>query len=117
MNEAYKVAQLGGRSLTAWQAFYLATRGAAKALRLDDTIGSLQPGREADIVVLDLEASELLKYRLGHASSLEETLFVLMTLGDDRVTRATYLAGRPAFVRDEAEWAAGPVASSPMGDR
>jgi guanine deaminase len=101
MNEAYKVAQLNGQPLSAWQAFYLATRGAARALYLDDTIGSLQEGLEADMLVLDLQATPFLKYRLAQANSLEEMLFVLMTLGDDRATRATYVAGQPAYVRDE----------------
>jgi guanine deaminase len=60
MNEAYKAAQLHGRTLSAWHAFYLATRGAARALYLDDTIGSLAPGYEADVVVLDLRSTPLI---------------------------------------------------------
>jgi hypothetical protein len=31
---------------------------------------------------------------------LEEELFVLMTLGDDRAVRQTYIAGEPALIPD-----------------
>lgn len=97
MNEAYKIAQLGGYSLTAFQALYSATGGAARALYLDDRIGSLAPGMEADITVLDSTRSELLTYRLSQAESLEETLFALIMLGDDRLTAATYVAGERLY--------------------
>src|SRR5205085_6130321 len=46
MAEAHNVAQLRGQTLTALRAFYLATLGGARALGLDDRIGSFAPGRE-----------------------------------------------------------------------
>ena len=49
------------------------------------------------------EATPLLEFRLSHARDLAETLFVLMTLGDDRAIRATYIAGEPVYERDRAE--------------
>jgi guanine deaminase len=101
MNEAYKAAQLHGYTLRASHAFYLATRGAAHALYLDDTIGSVAPGMEADLVVIDMKSTPLIEYRMRHASDLEEALFVQMTLGDDRAVRATYAAGRKVYARDE----------------
>ena len=100
MNEAYKIAQLSGFSLGAHKAFYLATRGAATALYLEDIIGSIEPGFEADLTVLDLKATPLLTYRLAYANSLEEQLFALMTLGDDRVAQATYIAGELVYSRN-----------------
>jgi|TARA_R100000005_G_scaffold96724_1_gene86782 guanine deaminase len=100
MNEAYKTAQLNGFALNAHQAFYLATRGSAEALYLEDKIGSLGVGFEADVIVLDLKATPLLSYRTGYAESLEELLFVLMMLGDDRAVRATYVAGERVYERD-----------------
>ena len=54
MNEAYKIASLNCTPLTAFKGLYLATLGGAEALGLEDRIGSLQVGREADIVCLTL---------------------------------------------------------------
>jgi guanine deaminase len=99
MNEAYKVGQLAGSSMSAVKSFYLATRGGAEALGLAGTIGSLEPGHEADFVVLDPAATPLLEYRSSRAESTEELMFVLSVLGDDRAVAATYIAGRPAYVR------------------
>jgi guanine deaminase len=100
MHEAYKVAQLNGHALTATQAFYLATRGGAHALYLDDRIGSIAPGMEADVVVLDLKSTPLITRRMAHCRDMAEALFVQMTLGDERAVRATYIAGRLAYDRD-----------------
>ena len=93
LNEAYKVLQLQGQKLDPFKAFYLATLGGARSLYLDDRIGSLRAGKEADFVVLDYEATPLVSYRLKHSKSLEETLFALMILGDDRVVKETFSAG------------------------
>jgi guanine deaminase len=103
LNEAYKVAALNGARLNAAQAFWLATRGGAEALDLADTIGSLEPGREADIAVLDLAATPLMAFRMRHCRDIMETLFVLMTLGDDRAVRATYVAGERVYDREREE--------------
>lgn len=94
LNEAYKVMQLQGQKLSPFKSLYLATLGGARALRLEDRIGTLQPGTDADFVVLDYKATPLLDYRISQSKSLDETLFVLMTLGDDRVVAQTYAAGR-----------------------
>lgn len=99
MGAAYQIAQLGGRSLSAVEAFYLATLGGARALALDDRIGAIAPGREADITVLDPNATPLLTLRNARAESVEDLLFALMMLGDDRAVRATYVAGRLAHER------------------
>jgi len=101
MNEAYKVAQMNGYSLSAHHAYYLATRGAANALYLDDKIGSIEVGMEADVAVLDLNATPVLGYRLKYAKDLDEILFVIMTLGDDRTTCATYVAGNLVYSREQ----------------
>ena len=96
MTEAYKVAQLNGYPLSAPCAFYLATLGAAKALCLDDRLGSISRGKEADLVVLDPAATPLLQHRMQYADDIEEMLFVLMTLGDDRAIDAVHLLGEHA---------------------
>ena len=98
LSEAYKVAQLARQRLSPWRAFYLATLGGAQALRLDREIGNFEPGKEADFVVLRLDATPLLERRMHAAQTLAEKLFVLMTLGDDRAVAATYILGEPAYV-------------------
>jgi guanine deaminase len=99
LNEAYKAAQMNGHALSAGHAFYLATRGSARALYLEDRIGSLAPGMEADLVVLDLKSTPLIAFRMKHAADLDEALFVQMTLGDDRAVQATYVAGKRVHAR------------------
>jgi guanine deaminase len=96
MSEAYKVGQLRGQSLSALRAFYLATLGGARALALDDRIGRLAPGHEADFVVLDPAATPLLERRMRATRTLEERLFAWMILGDERSVRETYVMGQAA---------------------
>jgi guanine deaminase len=93
MNEAYKVARLKGSYLPALRMFYLATLGAARAMDLEGTIGSFAVGVEADFIVLDPRSTPLLARRSSHCDTLEEQLFALALLGDDRAIRATYAAG------------------------
>lgn len=94
MGEAYKVAQLRGQSLSPLRAFYLATLAGARMLRLDDRIGSLAPGREADFIVLDPAATPLLARRMSQARTLAERLQLLMILGDERAVAQTYVLGQ-----------------------
>jgi guanine deaminase len=94
LDEARKVARLQGEDLAPLRAFYLATLGAARCLRLESHIGQLEPGREADFIVLDLEATPLIARRTAAAQTLSDTLRILMTLGDDRAIKATYILGR-----------------------
>ncbi len=95
MGAAYQNATMGGHELTSVRALYLATRGAAGALHLEDTIGSIAPGLEADLAVLDLACDPLMRLRMRHCRDIEEVLFVLMTLADSRSVRTTYVMGEP----------------------
>ncbi|MDR3518329.1 MAG: guanine deaminase [Azospirillaceae bacterium] len=98
--EGYKVQQLQGRSWTALSAFHQMTRGNARALGLDDEIGTVSTGRYGDLVVLDARSTAAMAHRLDASEGeLDEELFVLMTLGDDRAVRATYVQGRCAHRR------------------
>jgi guanine deaminase len=94
MGAAYQVAQLGGARLSAAHAFYLATRGAAQALYLEDKIGSVAVGMEADLIVLNTKSTPLIEFRMKHVNSLEEALFVQMTTADERAISQRYVAGR-----------------------
>jgi guanine deaminase len=99
MNETYKVARMGGSYVPALRMFYLATLGGARSMQLEGTIGSFLPGAEADFIVLDPRATPLLERRTSRTNSLEELLFALALLGDDRAIAATYAAGRAVHVR------------------
>ncbi len=99
LNEAYKAAQLNDYALTAAQAYYMATRGTAHAMYIDDKIGSIAPGMEADIVVLDMKSTPIIDYRMQFVKDIHEALFVQMTLGDDRAIQATYIAGIKRYSR------------------
>jgi guanine deaminase len=100
MGAAHNIARLTGHHLTATRMFWLATTGAAQVLELDDRIGTLAPGSEADFVVLDPNATPLLARRTSRTESLEELLFAFALLGDDRAVFETYAAGRRVHSRD-----------------
>lgn len=94
LGAAYQVARLRNWSLDPLLGWYLATLGGARALGLADRIGSLAPGRDADIAVLDPTATPRLSRCTDRAESLADLLFGLAILGDDRAVRATYVFGR-----------------------
>ncbi len=94
LDEGYKVLQLRGQRLTPFDAFYTATLGNARALSLEDRIGRIAPGTDADLVVLDARATPAMALRMRTVTQLAEELFLLATLGDDRAIAETYVAGR-----------------------
>ncbi len=98
--DAYKVQALRGVKLTAYKALYGATRGAAQALHLADESGSFDAGCMADVAVWDWAATPLMQHRIGLAQDLHEKLFAWMTLGDERLLQAAYVAGTPRYRRE-----------------
>ncbi len=94
MRAAYVAARSRAATLRAAQLFYWATRGAADALGWSGKVGTLEPGAEADLVVLDPTATPMLARRSATANSTEALLFALLVLGDERAVRETYVAGR-----------------------
>jgi guanine deaminase len=100
--EAYKVQQLLGTSMHPACALYLATLGGARSLYLDDRIGSLAPGRDADLAVLDPAATPLLARRTALRDDPLDTFFALSTLGDDRAVLETWAHGVPVHRRAPA---------------
>ncbi len=97
MLAAYWVGREGqskpGLSLSPGRLWWQHTAGAAAALGLEGVVGNLQPGHEADFVVLDPQATPLLARRTAQAGSLDELLFAFIVLGDDRAIRRTIVAG------------------------
>ena len=96
MLAAYYVGREGqtkpGVSLSPQHLWWQHTAGAARALGLEGTVGNLQPGCEADFIVLNPQAMPLLARKVGHAASLDELLFAMIVLGDDRIVERTVVA-------------------------
>jgi guanine deaminase len=95
LDEGYKVMQLRGQRQHPLNSFYLMTLGNARAMSLGGTIGSLEAGAEADIVVLDARATPQMALRMERVTTLAEELFLLQTCGDDRAVAETYVMGEP----------------------
>lgn len=99
MGESYKVQQLNGYPMSVFESLYKCTLGAAKALHLDDEIGSLRKGRKADFIVVDYAVTPSQQIRMDYLIrngqwTLENKLFGLQTIGDDRNIQATYVVGK-----------------------
>jgi guanine deaminase len=101
MLAAYYVGREGqakpGLSLSPQQLWWQHTVGAAQALGLGGraggpAVGNLQPGCEADFVVLNPQVTPLLARRTARAATLDELLFALIVLGDDRVVERTVIS-------------------------
>jgi guanine deaminase len=93
MGETYKVQMLLGHKLKAAELFFMSTFGNARALRIAHETGSLAIGKFADIIVLNPKATPVLAARHALSNSIEDVLFALALLGDDRSIAATYVAG------------------------
>ena len=91
--DAYRVQAMAGQRLTAWKALHAATLGAATALGLADEIGSLEPGRLADVCVWNWAIGPVAQRRMEVARELHEKVFAWMIQGDERNLAATYVAG------------------------
>lgn len=99
LGETYKLQMLGGYKPTAIELFQMATRGNAARLHIGHEAGSIEVGKFADLMVLDPRATPVLTSRQEISESLEDILFSLMILGDDRAVRATYVAGQMVHAR------------------
>ncbi|WP_299005478.1 guanine deaminase [uncultured Shewanella sp.] len=97
LSEAYGIMQLQSKKMSAFKGLYLATLGSAEALSLEDKIGNFSRRKEADFVVLDWAATDFQRLRYQDTNTLEEKLFALMLLGDDRNVVATYVAGEKVY--------------------
>jgi imidazolonepropionase len=76
--------------LTTKEALLAVTLNAAYVLNLHDDLGSIEPGKRADLVLLDAPADHV-AYRLGR-----------------NPVAATFVAGEPVYVRPDAAWRISP---------
>jgi len=93
MGAAYEISQLNGAVLHPAHLLWLATEGAAKALRMEDEIGTLEPGTAADVIALDLASTPAIAQRAARAKDIWEALFPTMMMGDDRAVKAVWVGG------------------------
>ena len=92
-DEAYKVLNLQGQRYHPLRSFYQMTLGNARALSMEDKIGTLEVGTEADFVVLNSRGNSAMALRMETITTLSEELFLMQTMGDDRTVVQTYVAG------------------------
>lgn len=99
MRAAYETARVDlpkqGRAATTLSPSYLwwlHTAGAAQALDLAGVVGNLQPGCEADFVVINPKATPMLARKAHVCETLDEQLFAMIVLGDDRLIEQTHVA-------------------------
>ncbi len=94
MAAAYEIGQLRGHPLHPSQLLWLGTVGSARTLRMDDRIGNIAVGMEADLAVLNLASTPAIAQREAHADDLWEAVFPTIMMGDDRAVTDTWIAGR-----------------------
>ena len=103
LNNGYKVALLQNYPVSGLKLLFLPTLGSARALYLDNKIGSFNVGNEADFIVLNMTGTRELAFRannnitIGDRDRLEFMLFGVAVLGDERCVTATYVAGKKLY--------------------
>ena len=94
LDEAYKIQQLENYSLNPLASYFWSTMGNAECLGLQNQIGSIKTGSYADLIVLNSESTSLMRHRMEKCRTIEEELFILQTLGDDRAIDAVFISGK-----------------------
>jgi len=83
-------------ALTAADALELATLGGARALGLDESVGSLVPGKKADLTVLSLADTSFIPW--------EDPVTGSVLGGSPHGVIATLVSGKPRFERGGKTW-------------
>ncbi len=103
MFEEIRAAIVGARArasdpgaLTAADALELATLGGARVLGLENQIGSLVPGKQADLAVISLVNSPL--------DPVEDPVIAVVLGGSPDRVAATLIAGEERYVKGTARW-------------
>ena len=83
-------------ALTAADALELATLGGARALGLDDSVGSLVPGKQADLTVLSLSETSFIPW--------EDPVTGAVLGGSPQNVVATLVSGEPRYEKGGKTW-------------
>ena len=95
MAAAYEVAQLRGTALHPAHLLWLATCGSAQALHMEDKIGNLRSGLDADLIAVNLHSTPAIAQRATRADTLWEAVFPTIMMGDDRAIDQVWIGGTP----------------------
>jgi cytosine/adenosine deaminase-related metal-dependent hydrolase len=118
----HKEARLDWTVISPYQALELATIGSARAMLLEDEIGTLEPGKRADVILLDLMRPEVVPWHEDNllanlvysgSGSLVHTVLVdgrvvvrageVLTMDEQAIVRAVQKEA-PRFVELSREW-------------
>ena len=94
MAAAYEIGQLRHAPLHAAQLIWLATAGSARSLHLQDKIGTIAVGKEADLTVINLSSTAAIAQRAANAKDTWESIFATIMMGDDRAIGDVWVAGK-----------------------
>jgi 5-methylthioadenosine/S-adenosylhomocysteine deaminase len=89
-----KIAAGSPLPLPAWQVLRMATIGGARVLGVDDKVGTLEVGKEADLIVIDLNKPPMAPVVLHPARNIAANLVYAET---GRNVRLTMVAGRVIY--------------------
>jgi len=99
LGDGYKIGQLNGEPWHPFNALHAITRGNACALGLEQRVGQIAAGFDADLTVLAPHPDSMLAQRLGPEASLTERLFAAFFMAGDDAIERTYVAGEKVFQR------------------
>lgn len=101
--EAYKICQLRHTAFPPLEGLYMMTQGAATAHGLTHTIGNLNPGTHADFVLINPRFDELTSLRLQPDHAIDDMVFAMSMLADDRAISQTWVAGQCRYQQTHKE--------------